>query len=121
MAFSLTGEMPSKKNAWKRSITGRVYIPEDIKVQVDDFLWQLKPIKMRYKLETPLHARLRLTVTFYTTKRRDLDNMVTTLQDILQVAGVISNDNLIFSVRADKEEVVTGPRMDVEIDMLINA
>lgn len=52
ISFQLIGEMPSKKNAWKRSEDGQVYIPKGMRTELDDFLWQLKSIKGRDRITT---------------------------------------------------------------------
>lgn len=119
--FTLNGEMPSKKNNWKRSITGQVYVPAEIKDEVDAFLWQLPLIRRERDIQTPITASVRLTAIFYTCKRRDLDNMLTTLQDILQAGKVIKNDVQVVSIHTEKIEVDAHPHVTVSIEELFSS
>lgn len=98
----LTGDMPSKKNAWKRTRTGSVYIDSGMRSQLDDFLWQLRGAKR--VVSVPLRGPLSLSVTFTAGARKDLDNMTTTLMDLLQSAGIIENDRHITELHAKRIE-----------------
>lgn len=115
LQFSLEGEIPSKKNAWKPTAQGGRYIPGDVQSEIDALLWQLKPV--RSKLPHPISGPISIQVEFTTqTKRRDTDNRYTTLQDILQKAGIIENDNNVdyFSCRRNVSSK-SKPQVDIEI------
>lgn len=113
--FTLEGEMPSKKNRW-RSGNGRVYIPKELQKEIDDFLWQLKGVRAACRLSSPMAGSILLTVVFITKQNLDLDNMVTTLQDLLQRAAIIKNDHDIVSVRADvSRRSLVHPTVHVEL------
>lgn len=125
LSIKLMGAMPSKKNAWKRAADGRVYIPEEMRKELDDFLWQLKPIFGRYPKDKsypfPLIGPITVTVTFMMDRRDtkakelDLDNMVTTLLDILQSAQIIKNDKDVVRIMAAKEWHDAQPLCMVDI------
>lgn len=92
LEFTLEGEVPSKKNAWKPRANGGRYIPEDVQANIDALLWQLK--KIRSMLPRPITGpiSIRVDITSHT-KKQDTDNRYTTLQDILQKADILANDN----------------------------
>ncbi len=99
--------MPSKKNAWKRASGGHVYIDKKMSSVLDDFLWQLRGAmgihqKGKKHAQFPIVLPLELTVSFKTRRQKDLDNMVTTLMDLLQKSGVIKNDSQILKINATK-------------------
>ncbi len=103
MRFKLEGEMPSKKNGWKPKKGGGSYIPADMQAELDDFLWQLKAVKIDHGITKPLEGSLSISASFYVpagSKTRDLDNMLTTLQDLLQKGGIIKNDKDINHIEA---------------------
>lgn len=115
--FTLLGEMPSKKNAWKRSASGRVYIPDDVKQEIDAFLWQIKGTKGRPT--SPITGPVGVSLVFYVKRleQRDLDNMATTALDILQKAGVIANDKDVLRLSCIKSDI-GEPKVYIEIEKL---
>ena len=88
-----TGPIPSKKNAWKSGRGGRRYIDEETKQLIFAMTlafaagWR-KAGRTEPVSRPELHIRL-----FVTHDRQDSDNMVTTVLDCLQAAGVLVNDN----------------------------
>ena len=114
ISFTLDGEMPSKKNAWKGG-RGRVYLPADLNRELDAFLWQLKAVLVREKIRKPIEAPAEIFVCFYTCDaKRDTDNMLTTLQDLLQKAGMVKNDNQFYKVGAQRVLTDKAPSMVVD-------
>lgn len=110
----LFGEMPSKKNSWKRSESGQVFIPSGVQKEIDAFLWQIKGTKNRPR--EPMEGNLRVWLDFYvkSVARRDLDNMATTALDILQKAGVIKNDKDVVQLVCLKQQS-NKPRVAITI------
>jgi Holliday junction resolvase RusA-like endonuclease len=108
LKFTLTGEMPSKKNNYKRGAHGRLYIPENVQGVLDDFLWQLK----KHRQKKPFTGRISLYAIFYCKDplKQDGDNMGTTLQDLLQKAGVIENDKFIMEWGGMKRPLTAVPQ-----------
>lgn len=106
--FSLTGEMPSKKNAWKRAKDGRVFIPADMKKEIDGFLWQIK--SQRDAGEKPIIGDVVILTDFFMKNpaQRDGDNMHTTVLDMLQSAGIIENDKQVRVGRYNKQKCSPG-------------
>jgi Holliday junction resolvase RusA-like endonuclease len=86
----LHGHCPSKKNLWKRGNGGRTYIDSETKALIDSLTIQARA---QWKHEPVTHPDMR--VQFYARdRRRDRDNMLTTILDCLREAGVIVNDNI---------------------------
>jgi Holliday junction resolvase RusA-like endonuclease len=107
----LHGHLPSKKNLWKRGRGGRTYIDSDVKALIDALTAQAQH---QWKDEPVEHPEL--IVEFYMRdKRRDRDNMLTTVLDCLCAAGVLVNDNVarcngllvVYPAVIDKDERVT--------------
>lgn len=73
-----------------------MYIPSHVQSRIDDFLWQLKNVRVKHKLYNPIQSRVGIHAIFYVqNNRKDVDNMYTTLQDILQKGGIIENDRSV--------------------------
>lgn len=120
--FVLEGEMPSKKNRWSRGKNGQVYIPADVKKELDDFLWQLASIRAKQKIIKPLVGEMRIEVSFYGQgEKKDLDNLFTTLLDLLQKGQIIKNDRYVkqFSVSMWKESRRTNGNADCEVTLTV--
>ena len=94
--FQIMGETPSKKNSKIRTKSGYM-IPSkahqkwhtDAMVQLNSQLAMIKPRILL--IETPVI----ISIDFYHGDyvRRDSDNQVSSLMDLLQDAGVLSDDN----------------------------
>ena len=86
----LHGHCPSKKNLWQRGKSGRMFLNNAVKAEINALIrqataqWPDCPVK---------HPEL--DVTFYVRDARpDRDNKLTTLFDCLRDAGIIKNDNI---------------------------
>lgn len=102
-SFTLLGEMPSKKNNYRHSVTTRrVYIDKAIQIGIDSFLYQLPKIRNKLGIKQPIDAPIVVQIEFYGDLKRDLDNVVTTLLDILQKGQIIKNDKQVFKLVATK-------------------
>ena len=86
----LHGHCPSTKNLWKRGKGGRTYIDNETKVLIDALTLQAQA---QWKHEPVKHPWM--SFQFFTRdRRRDRDNLLTTVLDCLREAGVIVNDNI---------------------------
>lgn len=82
-----------------------MYIPEDVKKELDDFLWQIKSAKNKNRIAKPLEGKLKIELVFHGKEnfKKDLDNMSTTVFDLLQKGEIIKNDKDIVFMFATKE------------------
>lgn len=96
--MKLKGRPISKKRSYKRSSSGRLYLDKRYKQWQEDALWQLKAYKEHYSKPIQVNYVFRGKGMY----RFDLDNAVVGINDILQDAGIIENDNLIVSINAQK-------------------
>lgn len=96
MQITILGQTPAQKNA--KSIaynrgTGKPFIMSNQNVKA----WQNSADVqlLRYRIKEPLEGRVELSVKFYVKdqRRRDLDNMLTTIQDSLVRGGIIEDDS----------------------------
>ncbi len=117
----ITGQTPSKKNA-KRIVTNpKTKKPFIISSKIHNeweksALWQLKGIK-------PLeNYPVSMTCIFYLKdkRRRDLSNMVQSVEDVLVKAGILQDDswNLLSRVVLECRGVDPQPRVEVAFDPL---
>jgi Holliday junction resolvase RusA-like endonuclease len=96
ITLTLHGVVPSKKNAWRRGAQGRVYLPGQVQADIDALVVRACAARHRLDLEPLRGKKLAVTATFYTSKQnKDLDNMFTTILDVLQKAEIIENDKLV--------------------------
>jgi len=89
-----------KNNRYIRRRDGRVFKPPKVVHWESRALWEIKRQVEGYCFTEPVSVE----VYFYLPDRRkrDIDNMLKTLWDILERAGVLANDNLIFETRTVK-------------------
>ncbi len=92
-----------KSNRYVRRRNGAVFIPPRVRNWEARALWELKN---QWKGE-PLKCKLSVDITLILPNRRkrDIDNMLKSLWDLLEKAGILENDNLIYEVRTVKEIV----------------
>lgn len=114
----LPGEMPSKKNRWRMGENG-MYIPKDVSKELEAFVWDLKSVRNAYRLAKPHEGEVLVSVTFFVKKDKDLDNMTTTLLDLLQAAGLIKNDMQVVGIEAAKRYVKAGEKPCIEFDLTL--
>ncbi len=90
-----------KTNRYVRRKNGAVFIPPRVKNWQTRAMWELKnqwngdPIDRRISID--------ITLILPNHRKRDIDNMLKSLWDLLERAGVLKNDNLIYEVRTVKK------------------
>ena len=96
-SFIFCGEVPSKKNSYTRGRGGRVYKAQrvvDYEEQVADELLEQKVKEIK--------GPMAVSIEIGHKKRKDLDNVVTTLLDAMQYGGLYEDDNEIIAIQAKK-------------------
>lgn len=91
------GHVPAKKNNWRPRRGGGIYLDKSLATAIDDLILSvsLEWIKLWHPLAAPKLEHPEMSVTFYVKNRgSDRDNKLSTILDILQKAGVITNDNI---------------------------
>jgi len=99
-----------KSNRYIRKKGGKVFKTPRVKNWEVRALWE---IKEQYKGE-PLVSKLSVYVELVLPnhRRRDIDNMLKSLWDILEKGGVIKNDSQIYEVRTIKR-VIKGQQCTI--------
>lgn len=93
MELILSGQCPSKKNMYRRSKNGGMFLNREVVAQIDALILQARAQWGRGPIAHP-----DLEFTFYVKDRRgDRDNKLGTCMDVLQKAGVLLNDNIASS------------------------
>ncbi len=89
-----------KSNRYIRRRDGKVFKPPRVSNWEARALWEIKSQFNSESLKKPLSVE----VIFFLpdNRKRDIDNMLKTLWDILERAGVIENDNLIYETKTLK-------------------
>jgi Holliday junction resolvase RusA-like endonuclease len=109
----ILGAPPSKKNS--KVWTGK-YLVSNSKYQK----WEKHAIlqaKTQWK-GAPLDTWLRMTAAFYlpTARKSDLSNLYEAPQDMLEKAGILTNDNLIVSHDGSRRYIDRdNPRMEIHL------
>lgn len=111
----------SKQIAYNRA-TGRPFIMSSASVKT----WQNSASiqLLKYRIKEPLTGKQEISITFYVkdNRRRDLDNMLTTIQDSLVHAGILQDDSWQhlsigkIDARIDKE----NPRAEITLKPVDN-
>lgn len=94
VTLTIEGEVPSKKNSRRLVVAGshlKSLPSKNYDTWHRDALWQLKKVKP-YVGEYPVS----LTITIYpgTKRRKDLDNVASSILDTLVDAGIIVDDDI---------------------------
>lgn len=118
--ITILGQTPAQKNS--KSIaynkgTGKPFIMSNQNVKA----WQnaADVQLLYYRIKEPLQERQELSIKFFVKdkRRRDLDNMLTTIQDSLVRAGILQDDSWQFirigliDAEIDKE----NPRAEITL------
>ena len=96
MKFSIKGEILSHKNLWKRARYGGIYLSQ--KEEFDALLWQLNS----QKKEQTIQENCKLILDVFGNDRKDLNNQLSTISDLLERAEIIKNDRQIKVIDARK-------------------
>lgn len=90
-----------KTNRYIRRKGGKVFKPPRVKNWEVRALWE---IRQQYSGD-PIDREVSVDITLILPNRRkrDIDNMLKSLWDVLEKAGVLKNDNLIYEVRTVKK------------------
>ncbi|HIP42545.1 MAG TPA: RusA family crossover junction endodeoxyribonuclease [Aquifex aeolicus] len=90
-----------KSNRYIRRKGGRVFKPPRITNWEVRAVWELK---QQYTGE-PIDYEISVDITLILPNRRkrDIDNMLKSLWDVMEKAGIIKNDNLIYEVHTIKK------------------
>lgn len=110
----LSGHVPSKKNLYRRSKDGRLFLDTKVADQIKVLTKQAKSQWTETALEHP-----NVWATFFVRDARgDRDNKWATVSDVLQDAGVIRNDNVArFNGRLVIQPAVIDKRERVVVDI----
>lgn len=102
--LELKGKVPSKKNRTLFTKTGHVYPDPVIVTWMEISHWEIKSQlnKLEDKSFLPFKEIVKVKIEFETDRRSDLDNMVSSIFDLLQQAEVIENDRLIYELESKK-------------------
>lgn len=120
MKITLTGQVPSQKNSKQIAInraTGKPFVMSNDRVKSwqNDVAVQL----LAYRIKEPIETRVEMSIMFYVkdNRRRDLDNMIASVNDALVSAQIIKDDSWqwlrIASIDAQLDK--TNPRAEIEI------
>ncbi|MFN3813776.1 MAG: RusA family crossover junction endodeoxyribonuclease [Aquificaceae bacterium] len=113
----LSGIPVPKSNRYIRRKGGKVFKPPRVKNWEVRALWE---IKEQYKNE-PLDCKLSMDILLIlpNNRKRDIDNMLKSLWDVLEKAKVIKNDNQIYEVRTIKKVIKGEKRTIIKIEEYI--
>lgn len=120
LKLTLTGQVPAQKNsksiAYNRG-TGKPFIMSNQNVKTWQYSADIE--LLRYRIKEPLQGKQELSIMFYVkdNRRRDLDNMLTTIQDALVRGGVLEDDSWkqLRIGLIDAELDVKNPRAEITL------
>lgn len=126
LKITILGQTPAQKNSKSIAInraTGKPFIMSNQNVKG----WQNSADVqlLQYRIKEPLQGKQELSIMFYVkdNRRRDLDNMLTTIQDSLVRAGILEDDSWkqlrigLVDAELDKE----NPRAEITIKSIDEA
>lgn len=118
--FTFKGAVPSKKNSYRigNSKWGRrkLFKPQELTDFDDLFYYQFHEQYKGHK--TILAKQITMFIHFCLHTDRDLDNMITTVMDAMQFAGVVKNDKYINAIHATKKKL--GPKEQAHVDISLH-
>ena len=116
--FTLNGVVPSKKNAWRRGKNGNVYVNDQIQADIDALVIQARVYLNRMGHAIPKGDSLEIWLYFWVKKmNKDLDNMVSTLLDVLQKGQIVENDKLFHCIHAE-QNIGPSEKVDIRIEVI---
>ena len=122
LRLQIIGETPSKKNSKIMTRTGKLIPSRTHEKWHSDALLQLTGQITRQALKKPIEAPVSVDVAFYhgDLRRRDSDNQVSSLMDILQDSGVLSDDRweIVRSIHVNNFYDKNNARCIIEIKEL---
>jgi len=103
LVLRLTRLPVPKTNRYVRRRGGKVFKPPRVRNWEVRALWE---IKQQYSGE-PINRKVAVDIvlTLPNHRRRDIDNMLKSLWDVLEKGGVLADDALIYEVRTVKRIV----------------
>lgn len=110
--LTLMGSIPSKKNTMRRGRHGGMY--NAAQKELDGLVLSLMSFKREFT-GLPMTRPCRLSLCVWDDDRKDLNNTVTTICDLLEDAGFVKNDRLIKQIEAQKIVDGDNPRVDIEL------
>lgn len=126
LKITILGQTPAQKNSKSIAInraTGKPFIMSNQNVKG----WQNSADVqlLQYRIKEPLQGKQEISIMFYVkdNRRRDLDNMLTTIQDSLVRAGILEDDSWkqlrigLVDAELDKE----NPRAEITIKSIDEA
>lgn len=102
----ITGKVPSKKNRYLMG-NGRFYKDQKTTDILNTYAWEIKGQLLKLPQDTKdkiYSSSLGVHLLFRCDNRSDIDNMVSSVFDLLQQAGVIKNDRQIIRITAVKQK-----------------
>lgn len=121
----ILGQTPAQKNSKQiayNKATGKPFIMSSSNVKT----WQNSASiqLLKYRIKYPLVGRQEIAIMFYVkdNRRRDLDNMLTSIQDALTRAGILGDDSWQYlricsiDAKIDKE----NPRAEIMLKSIDN-
>lgn len=116
ITFSYKGEVPSKKNSYRIS-GNRLIKPMSIKDFEESFYYQFKNAHVA---GLAVDGPCAFEGVFYVYHDRDLDNMVTSVLDALQLCKALTNDKFVVDIKVKKMNAYLsrGPGVDIRLALL---
>lgn len=137
--LTILGQTPSKKNSkqlFKNSKTGKMFITSSDKTKA----WDAQALKQLKEIDYRIRGKIKVDYKFFVKDnlQRDLDNMITSVNDILQLAncdyapnkkgkmkpvkgtGIIAGDHWqVLSIGSAKAQIdKENPRCEISIDII---
>lgn len=103
---------PPKSNRYLQGRNGIRFLPARVKHAIDDTVYILSCLKPEKPIDFP--CSLEVIYYFKDRRKRDLDNLNKTLQDCLQSAGIIKDDNLFFRIVIEKK-ISSEEKVEIKI------
>ncbi|MCX8075742.1 MAG: RusA family crossover junction endodeoxyribonuclease [Aquificaceae bacterium] len=92
-----------KSNRYIRKRSGAVFKPPRVKNWEVRAIWEIREQYSGKPLEDKVSVYVELLLPNH--RRRDIDNMLKSLWDVLEKGGVIKNDSQIYEIRTVKKVV----------------
>lgn len=113
--ITFKGAVPSKKNSYRIG-NRRLFKPQELTDFDDLFYYQFHA---QHKGHKPIVAKqITMFIHFRLHTDRDLDNMITTVMDAMQFAGVIKNDKYITTIHSTKKKL--GPLEQAHVNISLH-
>jgi len=105
--------IPPKSNRYFHTGRKYVFVPQRIREAVEDAILILRSMYNGKPINKPVAVEV--VYAFKDNRKRDLDNLTKTLLDVLEDAGILDDDKLVYKLSIEKRTKQEKEKTEVRV------